>query len=218
MFRRKRKDKPFEDFETLIESHLDGLYGAALRYTRDAAQAEDLVQDTVVRALRFRDKFEPGTNFRAWIFTILTHTFIHRYRRAKKEREVLEGATRLDVERQLRSESTRELANRPEHAYLKNMLSDDVLAALDALPEDFRMVVVLCDIEGLSYKDTAEAVSAPVGTVMSRLYRGRRLLEGKLAALAMEQGILKTEVATQNGAETADGVLDLNAFRRRKSG
>src|SRR5262245_25010936 len=94
-----RSDKPNtgNDFEALIEQHLDGRYGAALRYTRNPAHAEDLVQDTVVRALRFRDRFEMGTNFKAWIFTILTNTFIHRYRRSKREREILEGHTRHDV-------------------------------------------------------------------------------------------------------------------------
>jgi RNA polymerase sigma-70 factor, ECF subfamily len=215
------KPKQIDEFEGLIETHLDGLFGVALRYTRDRALAEDLVQDTVVRALRFRDRFEPGTNFKAWVYTILTHTFIHKYRRQKREREILDGQNRVDVDRQLHSELSRELAMRPENAYLDNLLSDDVLAALDSIPEDFRTVVVLCDIEGLSYKDIADVVGCPVGTVMSRLYRGRRMLEGKLAALAVEQGILKPSKREGVAAAPAsDGqqVLDIRAFRRRKSG
>src|SRR5689334_13741687 len=103
----RKKPSGIDEFEALLESHLDGLYRVALRYTRDPATAEDLVHDTAVRALRFRDRFELGTNFKAWIYTVLTHTFIHRYRRAKREREVLEGAGREDVARQLRSETAR---------------------------------------------------------------------------------------------------------------
>lgn len=209
-----------DEFEDLIEAHLDGLFGVALRYTRDRALAEDLVQDTVVRALRFRERFEPGTNFKAWVYTILTHTFIHKYRRQKREREILDGQNRVDVDRQLHSELSREFAMRPENAYLEHLLSDDVLAALDSIPDDFRTVVVLCDIEGLSYKDIADVVSCPVGTVMSRLYRGRRMLEGKLAGLAVEQGILKPHKQAGTAANDLPGskVLDMNAFRRRKSG
>ncbi len=209
-----KKNSDFDDFESLVETSLDGLYRVALRYTRNPAQAEDLVQDTVVRALRFRDRFEPGTNFKAWVYTILTHTFIHKYRRQKREREVLEGVTRSDVERQLTSTEVRDLASRPEDTYLDRMLSDEVLAALDALPEDFRTVVTLCDLEGLAYKEIADVLGCPVGTVMSRLYRGRRMLEDKLYGLAVERGIVKTPAAT----ETPD-VVDLSAFnRRRKDG
>jgi RNA polymerase sigma-70 factor, ECF subfamily len=216
MFLGFKKQRQLDEFEQLIETHLDGLFGVALRYTRDRALAEDLVQDTVVRALRFRDRFEPGTNFKAWVYTILTHTFIHRYRRQKREREILDGQNRVDVDRQLHSEQAREMAMRPETAYLENLLSDDVLKALDSIPEDFRTVVVLCDIEGLSYKDIADVVGCPVGTVMSRLYRGRRMLEGKLLGLAVEQGIVRPKREGVEGLETS--VLDINAFRRRKSG
>ena len=215
----RKKTPVLDEFETLLESQLDGLYSVALRYTRDPAQAEDLVHDTAVRALRFRDRFERGSNFKAWIYTILTNTFIHRYRRQKREREILEGASRDDVERQLRSESARDLAREPESAYLEQLLSDDVIRALDDLPEDFRTVVVLCDIEGLSYKDIADVLKCPVGTVMSRLYRARRLLERKLAVLAVERGILRPGAQAAEPVETEEpGVLDINAFRRRKHG
>lgn len=210
-----KKAKQLDEFQGLIEQHLDGMFRVALRYTRDKALAEDLVHDTVVRALRFQDKFERGTNFKAWIYTVLTHTFIHRYRRQKREREILEGATQEDVASNLRSEASRELAAHPEAAYVEHMLSDDVVKALDSLPEDFRSVVVLCDLEGLAYKDIAEAVDVPVGTVMSRLYRGRRLLEQKLAGLAVERGIIKPGTVVP---EEQQQVLDLQAFKRRKSG
>ncbi|MEL6544472.1 MAG: sigma-70 family RNA polymerase sigma factor, partial [Myxococcota bacterium] len=182
------KRKKTDEFGELIEQHTDGLYRVALRYTRDPAAAEDLVHDTVVRALRFKDRFEMGTNFKAWVYTILTHTFIHRYRRQKREREILDGATRDDVARNLRSDEAKRLCETPERSYFEDLLSDDVVHALDELPEDFRKVVVLCDIEGLSYKEIADVVGCPVGTVMSRLYRGRRMLEEKLVGLAVEQG------------------------------
>jgi RNA polymerase sigma-70 factor (ECF subfamily) len=211
-----------DPFESLLEHQLDGMYSVALRYTRDPALAEDLVHDTAVRALRFRERFEPGSNFKAWIYTILTNTFIHRYRRQKREREILEGATRGDVERQMRSESSRDLAYEPEKSYLHQQLSDDVLRALNELPADFRNVIVLCDIEGQSYKDIAELLMCPVGTVMSRLYRARRVLERKLSNLAIERGILKGSAAELSAvdalAEGNPGLVDIQAFRRRKHG
>ncbi len=211
-----QKNLSLDAFENLLEGQLDGLYSVALRYTRDAAHAEDLVHDTAVRALRFRDRFEAGSNFKAWIYTILTNTFIHRYRRQKREREILEGATRGDVERQMRSESARDLALAPEQSYLQKQLSDDVIRALQDLPEDFRQVVIMCDIEGQSYKTIADMLACPVGTVMSRLYRARRLLERKLAGLATERGILKPNLAQLTAVDAlAQGVAD-SSFRRRK--
>lgn len=210
-----KKNSNFSEFESLIESHLDGMVRVAMRYTRDPAAAEDLVQDTVVRALRFRDHFELGTNFKAWIYTVLTHTFIHKYRRQKREREVLEGTSRADVDRQLRSEASREALEKPEKFYLQSLLSDDVVHALDSLPEEFRTVIVLCDIEGLSYKEIADVADIPVGTVMSRLYRGRRVLEKKLLGLAVERGIVKE----RDGEESDQrGVVELRAYKRRKDG
>ena len=200
-----------DEFQALIEQHLDGLYRVALRYTRDRSKAEDLVHDTVVRALRFRDKFEPGTNFRAWSYTILTHTFIHHYRRHRREMELVEGRAREDVERELSSDEARARAARPEDTYLDRMLSDEVLKALDGLPEEFRTVIVLCDLEGLSYKEIADVVGCPVGTVMSRLYRGRRLLEGELLGVAVERGIVRPAPGA-----SADDVVDLSGFLRRR--
>ena len=180
-----------EAFKALIETQLEVLYSVAVRYMRDRVLAQDLVHDTVVRALRFQVRFEPGTNFKAWMLTILTNTFIHRYRRQKREREILEGVTRAEVERNLRSQSAYDAARAPEQTFVERLLSDDVIRALAQLPEDFRMVVVLCDLEGLSYRDIAEILECPVGTVMSRLYRARRLLEKELEPLARASGILR---------------------------
>ena len=204
--------------ENLIESHLDGMYGVALRLTRDPVRAEDLVQDTVVKVLRFRDRFEMGTNFKAWVYRILTNTFIHKYRRYQREREILTGTGRSDVQRQFHSEAAQEQSGAPENVYLKNVLSDDVLKALDDLPTDFRTVVVLCDIEGMSYKDIANAVDCPVGTVMSRLYRGRRLLETKLIGVAREQGIVKSNGNADEDDEPTEkkSVVTLREYRGKR--
>lgn len=217
LLRFMNKHNDSDEFDLLIEQHLDGLYGAALRYTRDPTQAQDLVHDTVVRALRFRQRFEMGTNFRAWVYTILTNTFIHRYRRHKREREILEGNSRYDVDERLHSQASRDASERPEQSYMRRLFSDDVLAALDSLPEDFRTVVVLCDVEGLSYKEIAEAIDRPVGTVMSRLYRGRRQLEKKLEGVARERGILTSKDEISAPMNDRD-VVDLSSYKRRKCG
>ena len=208
-----------DNFEALLEAQLTSLYHVALRYERDPMLAQDLVHDTAVRALRFRHRFERGSNFKAWIYTILVNTFIHRYRRQKREKEILEGVTRDDVESQLRSDASQIRAAEPEQAYLHQFLSDDVSLALDNLSEEFRAVVVLCDIEGLSYRDIATILMCPVGTVMSRLYRARRMLERRLAHVAHQRGIVKSHASSLSAADAcAQGVANIHAFRRRKHG
>lgn len=209
----KSRRPPEETFESLLESHLDGMYRVALSLTRNPVQAEDLVHDTAVRALRFKNRFEMGTHFRAWIYTVLHHTFVHRYRRKKREREILEGSTRIDVERQMQSEGSRLRALDPEGTYLENMLSDEVLAALESLPPEFRTVVTLCDIEGLAYKEIAEVIDRPVGTVMSRLYRGRRQLENKLRGVAVDRGLIRDDAQR---ASDGEAVVDFKKYRRQR--
>ncbi|MBN2493406.1 MAG: sigma-70 family RNA polymerase sigma factor [Deltaproteobacteria bacterium] len=187
--------------------HLDALYGTALRMTADRATAEDLVQDTYLRALRFRHKFEPGTNLRAWMFRMMVNLHINKCRRERRGRQIHEGLERHDMaERVLPSEKMAP-TRRPEEYFFERMMSDDVARALDALPRDFKMVVLLADINGFRYSQIAEILNIPVGTVMSRLHRGRRLLRESLHAFAIEEGYIKpTE------GETAD----LEAFRRSK--
>ena len=172
--------------------HLDSLYGAALRYTRDARDAEDLVQDTVLTAYRFFDRFEAGSNCKAWLFKILTNTFINKYRRRVREREVRDQLVE-DEAPSLISEQNREASKNPERFLPSNLMSEDVRRALDAVPSDYRMAVVLCDLEDFSYKEIAEIMDCPVGTVMSRLHRGRRLLQRALHDYAVEQGVLKED-------------------------
>jgi len=204
------KNRVRDEFEALTLDHLDPLYAAALRLTKNERDAEDLVQDTFLRAYRFFDKFERGTNIRAWLFKILTNTFINRYRRKVKERTVAEDERDTVHERFISRDAT-ESASNPEAYFFDKLLSDDVLAAIDALPVDFRMVVILADIQEFSYKEIAEILDCPVGTVMSRLFRGRKLLQKYLLGYAIEQGIVHLP---DNGDSDESKVLE---FRRRKS-
>ncbi len=199
-----------DEFESLTLGHLDPLYSAALRLTKNERDAEDLVQDTYLRAYRFFDKFERGTNIKAWLFKILTNTFINRYRRKAKERSVAEDEQETVHERFM-SQEVAESATNPEQYFFDRLLSDDVLRAIDALPVDFRMVVILADLQEFSYKEIAEIMTCPVGTVMSRLYRGRKLLQKQLLDYAVEQGVVHLPDAT-TAAEAAK-VLE---FRRRR--
>src|SRR5580700_796942 len=139
----RQTNRTKQEFEELALSNLDPLYSAALRLTKNERDAEDLVQDTFMRAFRFFDKFERGTNIKAWLFKILTNTFINRYRRKIKERSVVDGVDRDTVEERFMSREAAEMASHPEQYFTERMLSTDVLAAIDALPVDFRLVVVL---------------------------------------------------------------------------
>ena len=195
-------------FEALAMRHLDPLYAAALRLTRNERDAEDLVQDTFLRAYRFFDKFERGTNMKAWLFKILTNTFINRYRRSVKERSIVEGAEKEAVHERFVSRDASDLAANPEQFFFDRLLSDEVLRAVDAVPIDFRLVVILADLQDFSYKEIADVLDVPVGTVMSRLYRGRRLLQKQLASYAVEAGVLP---AAEEG-----GSVDLDEYRRRR--
>ena len=197
------------EFEELALAHIDPLFSAALRLTKNERDAEDLVQDAFLRAYRFFDKFERGTNIKAWLFKILTNTFINRYRRKVKERSVVEGSEREAVHEHFISRGATELAENPERYFFDRLLSDDILAAIDSLPLDFRLVVILADLQEFSYKEIADILACPVGTVMSRLYRGRRQLQKLLKHYAAEAGVV---------SETAEGAADLSEYRRRKGG
>jgi RNA polymerase sigma-70 factor (ECF subfamily) len=179
-----------ESFEQVALCHLDSLYATGLRMTRDPRDAEDLVQDTMLAAYRFFNKFEPGTNCKAWLFKILTNTFINKYRKRIREREVREVIDH-DETPSLMSEDVAEASRDPEGLLVGNLLSDDVKQALGAIPYDYRMAVVLCDLEEFSYKEIADIMDCPVGTVMSRLHRGRRLLQKALRDYAVREGIVK---------------------------
>jgi RNA polymerase sigma-70 factor, ECF subfamily len=212
VFELNRSDDARKEFEQLALQHLDPLYAAALRLTKNDRDAEDLVQDTFLRAFRFFEKFERGTNLKAWLFKILTNTFINSYRRRAKERSVVDGTERETVQDRFMSRDATDFAANPEQFLFDRLLSDDVLRAIDELPIDFRMTVILADLQEFSYKEIAEVLDCPVGTVMSRLYRGRKLLQKSLQHHAKDMGILKN-----TDAEETDQPADLDAFRRRRN-
>ncbi len=177
------------DFEREALPHMPALYSAALRLTRNERDAEDLVQDAVLRAYRFFDTFEAGTNCKAWLFRILTNVFCNRYREREREREILNEAESSDANVQqftAGAAATQDV----EAALLGRLVSEDVERALREVPQDFRLAVILADLEDFSYKEIAEIMECPAGTVMSRLYRGRKILQRLLYDYAVDQGVI----------------------------
>lgn len=181
------------DLSTLFEEQalpfIDQLYGAALRMTKNPSDAQDLVQETFVKAFAAFKQFEQGTNLKAWLYRILTNTFINTYR--KKQREPYQG-TIDDLEdwQMGGAESTTASSSRSAEAEAIDHLPDSAVKdALQSLPEDFRLAVYFADVEGFSYQEIADMMKTPIGTVMSRLHRGRRMLREMLAGYALEQGI-----------------------------
>ena len=183
-----------ELFEQEALKHLDALYRTALRMTRNSSDAEDLVQDALVRAYRFYDRFEPGTNFRAWLFKILTNSYINTYRKASAEPKntSLEDTEEFSLYHQMAREmQTGSLDWDVEAQVLDRFAEADIREAIEKLPEAFRMTVLLADVEGFSYKDIAEITGVSKGTVMSRLFRGRRLLQKALWERARAAGFAR---------------------------
>ena len=171
---------------------LDSLYGAALRMTRNPQDAEDLVQETMLRAYRAFDRFEAGTNLKAWLFRILTNAYINTYRKRQREPQKVSAdeVEEFDLYQELKNHDTQFEAT-PESIVLDSLVDSDIIDAIDDLPEQFRLAVVLSDIEGSSYAEMAEIMDVPMGTVMSRLHRGRKALQKRLWELARDRGIVK---------------------------
>ncbi len=176
-------------FEQDSMQHLDALYRTALRMTRNPEDAEDLVQETYLRAYRFFDKYQPGTNLRAWLFKILTNAYINRYRKQATQPRVdsLDGTEEFALYHQLDVEAAAH-GKSVEAQALDNIAEADIKHAIEALPVQFRMAVLLADVEGFSYNDIAEITGVKKGTVMSRLFRGRRLLQKALVDQARAAG------------------------------
>jgi len=168
-----------QQFEQMVEEHLNGLFGAALRMTRNRTNAEDLLQETFLRAWRSFHTFRPGTNARAWLYRILMNAYIDNYRKATREPEVVDqdDVDEFYLYSKVQESDQYRRAGNPEEAFLQTLMDADVKAALESLPEAFRAVVMLADIDGFSYKEIAEILSIPIGTVMSRLHRGRKQLQ-----------------------------------------
>lgn len=173
-----------EEFAEMALRHIDSFYSAALRMTRDEIEAQDLVQDAYLRAYRFFDKFEKGTNFRAWLFKILKNIYINKYHKESKMPQMVDISS---------VEDSGDLANAAtsENEIFDELLDDEVMSAMDALPEKFRLAIILSDLEGFAYKEVAEILDIPVGTVMSSLHRGRRLLRNTLYEYARKHGYVK---------------------------
>ncbi len=208
----RRPRTPQQDFEREVLEQLPSLLAVATRLTRNPSEAEDLVQDAVLKAIRAHGQFESGTNLRAWLLKILTNTFINRYRRGGLERSVLESPDADPLADGWVSSSTIEAMRDPESQALRPILEAEIGKALDELPAEFRLAVVLSDVEDLSYKEIAEIMGCPIGTVMSRLHRGRRLLKSRLYEHARAFGIIGPEPSIGE----SDSVVELERFRARK--
>jgi len=179
-----------EEFEKMVLEHLNMLYAVALRLTRNAMDAQDLTQNAVVKALRFHDRFQDGTYIKAWLLTILRNTFINEYRSKARRLDSVEltgteAAPAIPPEAAAVVEDPRETK-----ANLLELVDDEVRAALESLPDDFRTAVIMADLEDKSYKEIADAIGCPLGTVMSRLFRGRKLLRDHLQDYARQHRLV----------------------------
>jgi RNA polymerase sigma-70 factor, ECF subfamily len=224
-----RTDRPAQDgeaaanrarFEEEALKHLDALYRTALRMTRNPSDAEDLVQDALVRAYRFYDRFEPGTNFRAWLFKILTNTYINTYRRkqGRPQESSLEDTEEFFLYNQLSGDSGERVTD-VEDTVLDGLGADAIQRAIDQLPPQFRTTVQLSDVEGLSYAEIAEATGVAKGTVMSRLFRGRRQLQRALWDQAEAAGFTGgSKVHLDGGSEQKTGTNGVVAVEKASGG
>jgi RNA polymerase sigma-70 factor (ECF subfamily) len=181
-----------EDFEAGVLAQLDSLYRTALRLTRNQQEAEDLVQETMLKAFRFANTYQRGTNLRAWLFRILNTSAINRYRKQATHPSTtpLPEGEEFYLYNRIRDINGQELSTGAEDEVLSQYLDEDVYQALNDLPINFRMPIILADIEGLSYKEIAQALNIPIGTVMSRISRARRHLQRSLWNYARNRGYL----------------------------
>jgi RNA polymerase sigma-70 factor (ECF subfamily) len=183
-------------FSELAMEYMGSLYSAALRMTRNPADAEDLVQETYLKAYRGFGSFREGTNLKAWLYRILTNTFINSYRARKRrpEQTDIDDVEDLYLYRRLGGLEAVNAGRSAEEEVLEHFTEGDVKAAVEALPEQFRMAVLLADVEGFSYKEIADILDIPIGTVMSRLHRGRKALQKTLHQFGMERGLVAPAV------------------------
>jgi len=180
-------------FTELAMPHADALYGAAMRLTHNPADAEDLVQETFMKAYRSFASFQDGTNMRAWLYKIQQNTFINKYRAKKRrpEESELDDVEEFYLYKRIGALERASATRTPEDEVLERFTESEVKAALDALPEQFRMAVLLADVEGFPYKEIAEILDVPVGTVMSRLHRGRKALQRALYEFGIARGLVE---------------------------
>ena len=180
-----------------------------------------MVQDTFVRAYRFYDRFEPGTNLKAWLLRILTNTFINRYRRSVREKETLGGVAAQPVGEGLVSRAAMRALADPESQAERRILAQEIERAIDTLSDDYRMVILLCDVQGLSYREIADILGCPIGTVMSRLHRARKVLQKELLEQAQLLGIVPSTTQDEAPAEeepAEEEPLSLEKYRAKRGG
>jgi RNA polymerase sigma-70 factor (ECF subfamily) len=186
--RHREKQK---EFENLAFAHMDSLFNTALRMTRNTLDAEDLLQDVYVRAFRFFHRFEKETNFKAWIFKILTNTYINQYRKKLKQPQEVQLDKVIYNQSKGTTDAHRQVIESFDTSGYHHLFDDQIIAALSELNDDFRMVVLLADVESFSYKEIAKMLDCPIGTVMSRLSRARKYLQDQLRDYAIKGGFLK---------------------------
>ncbi len=194
----KELQQRYAEFEKEAVPHLDAVYNFALRMTGDEDDADDLVQETYLKAFRFFDKFEKGTNCKAWLFRILKNSFINDYRKTTKEPNKVDYDDIQNFYENIKADEV-ETQHYEEDAFA-NLLDDDVSKAISELPEDFRTVVILSDIEGFTYEEIADFVDIPVGTVRSRLHRARKMLYVQLFDYAKDKGFIKKKILAKKSS------------------
>ncbi len=205
-----------EEFEGLAEGHLRPLYSMALRMTRRPEEAEDLVQETLLRAYRFFDTFEKGTNFKAWLFRILRNAFINRYRKSRREGDTVDfGAIEGSLERLVDAAAGAPAHADPEQIFMRGVVDGEIASALDALPEEYRMVLIMAVVEEMSYKEIAAALDCPIGTVMSRLHRARRMMQSQLIDYGRRRGLIDPPAERASG--DGENVVRFPPPRRKAS-
>lgn len=210
-----RKSATQREFESEALVHLDSLYAHALRLTRSPSDAEDLVQDTFVRALRFYERFERGTNLKAWLLRVQFNGFVNKYRRNAKELSAGEAMTHEPGTEATLGRGPLQSLLDPQGVAIAPLLAKEIQAALEQLPEEHQTVVILADVEELSYKEIAEVIGCPIGTVMSRLHRARKALQERLAEQAESLG-LRTAAETSREPREAK-MIALANYRRGRS-
>lgn len=179
---------PKPQFDSEILPHVPMLRNIAYRYTHNQMEAEDLVQDVMLKACRNFDSFETGTNSRAWLCRIMSNTFINQYRKKKREHALMEEFTNETRTRPISEDLSKTLENSETHAHATFAFSDEILRAFNAVSKEFRSIVIMADVEELSYREIAEKLGIPIGTVMSRLARARQKLKEYLETYALSYG------------------------------
>lgn len=206
-------------FEAEFLPNLPSLMAVASRLTGTRAEAEDLVQDTLLKAYRSRDQYRAGTNPRAWLLAILRNTFLNGYRRKNLERRVFDGPDGEALAPGWIGAASLRAMRDPHSGSLRSLMDAPLMTAIDELPPEFRMAVLLADVEELSYREIADSMGCPIGTVMSRLHRGRRWLRARLLEHAAALGLVEDEPAEQlegKASKGEEGPVQLNEYRQKK--